>query len=643
MVEFPVGLRIAALPEGVSAPGWDIPRSAGFGFSMPSASVGHYREAMPASLADLPRGDLTWICEPASPGGTSPAREMAWDLLAGPPADPKDVRFPLALNPSGSEAATAVFDFGREFLGRVRIRVRAPEGTVLDVGYDERLRADGCIGFFANHPFVNNADRFILRGGAEEIESFHERGGRFLQITARHAAGPVVLEQVGVASSEPDLDWCGTFSCSSDVMNWTWNAAAATIRASTSDGWIDPWRERAMYLGDCLVEMDAARCLTRDRRLDRWALRLWARTQREDGQMLDAAPSDHETALCDYSLIWIFLLRNHWAATGDSALVGELFPHVLRILASPVWQADANGLWVAHPECTVFVDWGAPDDAKAGTNACLNAFRFRALEFAAELASACGRDPSGLSAGAARVANAFHETFWDPQHGRYCAAVVDGKMSSASALHANVLALAFGLASPDRHESIHAYLAPALEKNHLADGDRLELYFLHYALGALVRVGDFTLAEQIIANHFGHMRGQEAWTLWETLNGGRRATGSHCHGWACSPTAYFHHEVLGVQSAHPLPPRTVLFSPAASSIKKASGTVPHRLGTIDANWLVENGILFASIRVPHGLDVVFEPRGNLAGLEARLTVNGRLAGLPKNFRPGAPREPLTTP
>ncbi len=640
MMELPdgLGLRVAALPPEISAFGWDIPQSAAFVFSMPSASVDHWKQSMPSSLADLPRGELTWICEPAAHAATSPAREMAWDQLKSPSAAPSEARFPITLNAPGSAAATAVFDFGCEFLGHVRVRVRAPEGTVLDIGYDERLRGDGCIGFFTNHPFVNNADRFVLRGGGEEIESFHERGGRFLQITARDAAGPVVLEQVEVLKFEPDLDWSGAFSCSSDLMNWTWDAAAATIRASTSDGWIDPWRERAMYLGDCLVEMDAARCLTRDRRLDRWALRLWARTQREDGQMLDAVPSDHETALCDYSLIWIFLLRDHWAATGDTALVGELFPHVLRVLASPVWQADQSGLWVAHPGCTVFVDWGAPDLAKSGTNACLNAFRFRALEYAAEMASTCGIDPADFRNQAAGLAKAFDKAFWDPQTGRYCAAVVDGRKSLASALHANTLVLAFGLASPSRHESIHAYLAPALLGNHLAGGDRLELYFLHYALEALVRIGDFALAEQIIASHFGLMRERGAWTLWETLNGGKRPTGSHCHGWACSPTAYFHHHVLGIQTGHPLPPSTVRFSPASESLENASGTVPHLLGNIRAKWLVENGTLFASIYLPHGLDLVFEPRGKLAGLEAKLAVNGHAAGLPLKFPGSTPHQ-----
>lgn len=643
MIEYPdgLGLRFAALPDEICAPGWDVPASAAFVFSMPSHAIGHFKDSLPASLAELPRGELVWIAEPASNLAGSPAREMAWDILEKNPSVasvPSDTRFPLALNSPGSGAATAVFDFGREFLGRVRVRVLAPEGTVLDIGYDERLRGDGCIGFFANHPFVNNADRFILRGGGGEIESFHERGGRFLQITARDAAGPVVLENVEVLASEPDMDWCGEFSCSSDVMNWTWDAAAATIRASTSDGWIDPWRERAMYLGDCLVEMDAARCLTGDRRLDRWALRLWAQTQRDDGQMLDTAPSDHETPLCDYSLIWIFLLRNHWGATGDTPLVEELFPNVLRVLESPVWQERPDGLWAVHPGCPVFVDWGAPDEAKTGTNACLNAFRFRALEYAAELAAATGRDPTAFSEQAARLAKNFRNAFWDPGLGRFSAALVDGQHSRACALHANTLALAFGLATPPQQERIHAYLVPALLENHLADGDRLELYFLHYALEALVRVGDFALAERVIANHFGLMRERGAWTLWETLNGGKRATGSHCHGWSCSPTAYLHRHVLGIQTGHPLPPATVRFSPSSDSLNNVAGTVPHPLGNIRAAWRVEDGTLHAEINLAPELDVVFEPRGELAHIKPRLTVNGR----PHQFPCGETRQPTAS-
>ena len=629
--EYPdsLGLRIAAMPEGVSAPGWSISPSAEFVFSLPSHSLECFAGTLPESLGDLERGDLTWIEAPASTLTASPAREMAWDLVQTNPAAAGAAGFPLTINSPGARSATVVLDFGCEYLGHVRIRVRASEGTVLDIGYDERLRGDGCIGFYTDHPFVNNADRFILRGGGEEIESFHERGGRYLQITARNADGPVRIESVAVLKSVPDLDWCGTFSCSAPVLNWTWAAAVETIKASTSDGWIDPWRERAMYLGDCLVEMDAARCLTADRRLDRWALRLWARTQRDDGQMLDAVPSDHETPLCDYSLIWIFLLRDHWAATGDVALVEELFSSVQRVLESSVWREDAAGLWEVHPGCPIFVDWGAPENAKTGTNACLNAFRFRALASAAELAAACGFDPAKFSSEAARVAASFQSAFWDAPRGRFFAAVGDGDYSEASALHANTLALAFGLATPAQHERIHAYLAPALLQNHLADGTRLELYFLHYALEALVRVGDFALAERVIANHYGLMRDRGAWTLWESLNGGKRPTGSHCHGWSCSPTAYCHRQVLGIQSGHPLPPGTVRFSPASDMVGHAEGTVPPLLGNIHASWRVENDTLHASINLPEGLAVIFEPRGALSQLDPVLTINGRIQGRPK--------------
>ncbi|MDX2111812.1 MAG: family 78 glycoside hydrolase catalytic domain [Verrucomicrobiota bacterium] len=571
----------------------------------------------PEKATELGGFPALWKPTASLPYSPSPSRDLSWDDVNS--NHKQNLRHLGAITlPIGesSGAATAVFDFQREYLGHIRIVVEAPAGTVIDIGYDERLRGDGAIGYFATHWGVNTADRFVLSGGKQTLETYHERGGRYLQVTARDSSGPVILHGVGVIQRVGDHPVVGSFECADPVLNWTWKTGIETLRSSMSDGWIDPWRERGLYLGDAKVETHATRMFTNDYRLERWAIRLYAHGQFANDQIPDVVPSHHFHALSDYTLIWIHILRDFWAATGELSLVKELWPMVERILHSPHWKRGPMDLWETPDDTMVFIDWGTTQEARLGVNAVLNAFRIRALDYAGEMCAALGRMDESATwlAEAARVRDAYQAFFWLPEKKRYAACWHQDKLSITPALHANVLALAYGITTPQQTPGVLGYVKDGLAHNLVLTTGHIELYFFYFTLAALYRHGETALAEQIVRTHYGKMYDAGAWGFWETLARGHVAAGSHCHGWATGPMVYFMEKVLGVGLARPGDPSHVLIAPESESLNWARGVYPHPQGLVAVDWKVNGTVLTVEVTAPKEVRVTIAPKGRLAEL-----------------------------
>lgn len=556
----------------------------------------------PADAAGLAGLGLRWTAwrRDRSPG--LPARLVAWDRFANGSRPPEPLTVEdLVLR--GGEAA-ACYDFGGEFLGRVRIELTAPRGAVIDVANAEGVRADGLADLYRGHWGVNSADRFVWPGGHGVLEGFHPRGGRYLQISVRGAGGEsVTLHRVAVRSHAYPLRVEGAFRCSDPLYNWIWETGLETLRACASDALLDcPWREQGCYVGDVLVEQRVLRMATTDLSLARRSLRLFAQAQRPDGQLPDVAPASKTNTLCDYTLLWIVALADHLSETGDVALVREVWPAVERALSSPVWREAASGLWtVAEGDAKIFGDSNLPRPLREGENALLNAHRVAALRAASRLARALGKraTEARLARETARAEGAF-QALWRPDLARFAAradADVDG---ATGALHANVLALAYGLtASPEQVRGALAHVEAGLARTLALEPGRLELFFHHFLLEALRRHGREVTADRVLRRHYGHMRREGAWTLWEYFASNR----SHCHAWAASPLPHFVRHVLGVRPESAEAPDRLVVDPHPGALDWAEGVYPHPRGPVRVAWRRRGAALVVDIQAPEGVTV----------------------------------------
>lgn len=506
----------------------------------------------PADADALRLDDAAWQVIPRSDlPPPVPARMMSWDVLDSnrPPGPPT---FPLT-PPGGASSWTCLLDFATEFLGHVVVDLECPGETVLDLGCDERLRGDGVLDWFASNPFIESADRFVLPPGRHRVESFHPRGGRYLQVTIRTPTGATgaTVHSVRLRDARclPAFDLAGAFQSQDELLQWTWNAGIETLRASIEDVHCDsPWRERGAYLGDSYVQSMVELHATSDHRIIRRTLRLFAASQREDGQIPCVVPAWYRDPHGDFTLIYAIWLHDYWQATGEIDIVRECLPAVDRLLDSPTWQTSSHsGLWNAPASNRLFIDWGVLKEARTlDENGVLNAFRYRALQCAAAMHRALGSGERGAAreADARRVRDEYRRRLWLDVPGRFAGGTLDGKPIEREVFHANILALAYGLADDREEPRLAGHVIARLRRNaeHALRGvpadDFAELYFLKYALDGLRRIGRDDAAMQIIVDHMKPMRDAGAPTFWECLHRGIVGQGSLCHSWSTAPLEY---------------------------------------------------------------------------------------------------------
>ena len=134
-----------------------------------------------------------------------PSREVAWDEAVPTDVPQPDLIEPLDIPRSTVGEGLVVYDFGREFIGHIRLEIEAPAGGIVDVTNEELQRADGSVRMFQPNIAINPVDRLYLRPGVSHWEGFHARGGRlFFTHDPDYAACALTLDARGqIAADAP--------------------------------------------------------------------------------------------------------------------------------------------------------------------------------------------------------------------------------------------------------------------------------------------------------------------------------------------------------------------------------------------------------------------------------------------------------
>jgi hypothetical protein len=556
-----------------------------------------------ADEIELPEG---WRFESGDLSAVTPARVVAWDCLEANAIRKLPYEQLEGVSEWTASQALWSFSFEAEFMGYVEAEVEAPEGAVLDVSCDDWQTDVGTVALYQSNPFTDATDRFLLRGGRQRVELFHPRGGKFLQLTLRTSDGaPAKLSvcDVSVRRRGRIVGDETYFSCDDEIMNWVWPTALRTLVCSTDEVYADcPWRERACYIGDLHVNLHLDAILTGDLRTARRCISLFAQAALPDGQLPGCSPSWLRKAHEDYTLIWILTLRDYWALTGDLEFVAEMWSTVMNIWKSPIWKQGPGGLWDLH-KGRLFVDWGILQSERSGAgNAVLNLFRYAALCATTELSSALGlrsletkfwEQTKALEAD-------IYEQLWDYERGRLSSAV--GQVTPA--LHANVLALAFGVGGIERRMQILESIEPELVANFKKGvkqpqrSGHLEFYFFHYLLPALAEHGRPDLAEKIISEHYGYLKNLGENTLPECFCRLEDFVGSRCHSWSGAAAVYAARYILGVRIFKNGLPNQLVFQPIVYGVNFAEGRIFHPEGWIEVKWHKDKGQFNYTISKP---------------------------------------------
>jgi hypothetical protein len=315
----------------------------------------------------------------------------------------------------------------------------------------------------------------------------------------------------------------------------------------------------------------------------------------------------------DRACEWVAGIRRYYDATGDTALLREIWPAVAAQMEYFLERRTPRGLVRGRD----WVVWGNPLGYITGETTTLNVFVQRALADAAFIGGIVGEKETAakLSKAATNLAQAINSVLWDENSGSYFSGYFDEKDERAehmgiggkqkiplpvtdhrtpTTLHANVFALDRGVVPDNRRQRV---LRKMLEQQHsLKGGEVMIYYYVAKLLYGLDRATLDTRVLQLWRSNWPAMVNSPWECSWESLGGGSRA---HCYG--MFPGYFLSAYVLGVRRDGPVWNQHLVIEPRLGDLERAEGVVVTEFGPVPVSWKRRNRELAFRFEVPKGI------------------------------------------
>ncbi len=529
---------------------------------------------------------------------------------------------PLSMDVPAGGTVRLILDMGGIVSGLVEFELEAAAGMVFDLSYVEEP-VTGPAGMIAQHA----GTRYIARGEHDRLEVFDPNGFRYAYMLAHGAAGKVTLAHFAVREQVyPWLDGAG-FVCDDEELNRIFQAGVRTVQLCSHDSFIDcPTREQRAWVGDSVVHQMVHLATNRDWRLA-WHYLNLSNSPRSDGMLPMAVVGEDEASggltIPDWALHWIHGVYNCYRFSGDRDMVKTLMPTCERVLR---WYAPYQ-----TPEGVLqdVIEWNLVDWSSvlvSDSSSILTAMWARGLREFAEMAGWLEERASQRWAGGLYdAARAGFEVFWDEARGSYIDHVVDGEPRPEMSQLAGALAVVAGLAPEGRWSRIVDTITdPArlvVRSWTSAEAGENVLEKRQKQMQGIYETNWDATQQIVIAQPFMSYVVHDAvaaagkadrlpdlyrrWSAflvngYDTI-GERWGTGTHVHGWSCTPTRDMIFSTLGVTPAEP-GYTTARIAPRLGRLAWARGSVPTPHGLIS----VEAGAESVTINSPVPIIVELE-------------------------------------
>jgi alpha-L-rhamnosidase len=501
---------------------------------------------------------------------------------------------------------TVVFDFGAEICGRFELYITAPEGCIIDICHNEAIKNDRLA---VNHLLeqYHFVDRYILREGRQKIgNTLYERGFKMVQIVCRNFTAPIEIHQAKAIDARYPFVRHASFNCDDLLLNRIWDACCETLESCTTDVFTDcPWRERAFWVNDLIVENMTSLQAFGVSEVYRRAFRLAFSDAREGGIIPGVCPCPEDgdnLVLIPTNLFIIFMLKDYLMYSNDKELIKELMPNIISIIDTFSKWEDENGFILPPEKYWNFFDWSFELN-KVSLNgkltSLLSYLYVTAMKNIIELADITGEkiDCAKYESKIKKTSSNLEECFFKEDE-KHLADWIDEDGRSA---HSSQLAHAFALLSGECSQDMRKYFEAALsDKNLLMP----EMYLHYFIFHAMELCGKEAEVLERIRKYWGDIVKTGSSTIWEAgiHRHGKDAfsgDGSLCHGFSTSPIDFFQTVILGIE---PLSPgfKTFKVAPVILDIEFAEGRIPTPYGNISIKWKRKNNYLKVELKVPEG-------------------------------------------
>ncbi len=547
----------------------------------------------------------------------APAGRLSWQAL--PPIRVIERLEPAAV--TEPRPGVFIFDFGRNFAGWARLRVRGPRGTVVRMRYGELLHEDGTLNVMTSvcgqikrpglggpgaPPVAYQCDTYILKGSdGPEVYTprFTFHGFRYVEVTG-YPGRPPEDALTGLLLC-CDLERSGRFTCSNEVLNRIERMAVNTFRSNLFGVQSDcPHREKFGYGGDIVASRHAFLFTFDMSSFYSKVVRDFADARRPNGAFTETAPYvgiasggfGGGSGPIGWAVAHPLLLEDLLCFYGEKRIVREQFDNAKKWLD-----------FIHSKVPDLIVRRGISDHeslVKKPVPVTGTAFFHQAADTLSRLARWLGRDSEAQSLGklASAIGRAFRARFIKNGGGR----VFTGTQACQAT------ALYHGLATGAEKEAVLSALRRRIE----SDGGKLTtgIFGTKYLLEVLSRNGLVDTAYKIVTHEdfpgWVYMLKHGATTLWEHWRFSDNVY-SHNHPMFGSVVEWFYRHLAGINPS----PEAVGFKKVEirpqipKGLKWVEAVYDSIRGPLEVRWRLKGERFELEIRVPVGIEaVLFLPK-----------------------------------
>lgn len=485
-------------------------------------------------------------------------------------------------------------DFGRSWLGGVKLQLNGAAGSVVEIRYGEELSDQNSTANTVRWQMRtgnNYRDYYTLAGNGQALQNWGFRVFRYVEIIG--ATEPITAENLQAAALVYPLDdGAANFSGDGGNLDAVWELSRHTIDSQNLDIYADSWtRERAPYEADAFIQLQSHIYLDDDPTLAQYSM--------------DYLLS-RRTWPTEWPMYLILGAHELWQSTGDEAAIERNYDSLVSKLPSRFLEestglirktSGSNGC-SSVTDCDI-VDW--PTTERDGYqfrqyNTVINALAYRSYSDMADIAAATGHeaDAEQFTAIAERLRDAMNEYLYDDAAGAFDDGMDANKVRTGHhAIHASVFAQAFGVTAPDQRARVGNYLATR--------GMQCSVYCAPFLLQALYDGDQGDAAYDLMTStglrSWMNMIKQGAGATMEAWDISLKSNTTFSHPWASSPAFMIPRGLFGIRSIDPGYEKfSVKLQPG--SLESAEITVPTVRGAINAAYVQADDRVDLGVRVP---------------------------------------------
>ncbi len=500
-----------------------------------------------------------------------------------------------------------IADFGQNFAGVARIRVKGAKGIRIKLKYGEALHADGTLNYLTTvagqikeiwnvkggpgaPATAWQEDEYILNGsGVEEWNPrFTYHGFRFVEISGW--PGKPDINSIEGLRMNADLQEAGTFSCSNEmfnqlhqVINWTFLSNVFSVQSDC------PGREKMGYGADVVVTANAFMYNFNMSSFYEKVERDFANEQQPDGGITEIAPytgiADRgyggESGPLGWQLAFPYLQDQLYEFYGDSKIIAQnytAFQKQIEFLKTHAIQGLYH--WDIGDHVTI--------DPKAEAFSA-SAFYYHHVILASKFAGILKKKEDSISYSklATEIKQTIIQKYNVPNTGRF-----DNATQAAQSF-----ALWYDLPT-DTNKALEV-LEQEIKRhnNHVSSG----IFGVKMMFDVLRENNRNELAYAVANQHdfpsWGYMLAKGATTLWEDWNYPDNAP-SQNHPMFGSIDEWFYRSLLGINAASPGFDKIIIKPQPVSDLTWAKGSYNSIKGKIASDWKMNSHEFELTVSIP---------------------------------------------